>query len=284
MRLPSAALLVLCSFSVAVCQQPDQPAKDASTFCDTVGQNIQHPEALADACRFVVSLRRNLPNVVCDQTTKRYVRPTPGIFEEKPKDTVTAHVIYEDGRERYSDVTIDGVPQPKKLNELEGQYSVGEFGTDLIFTFTAENHPSYRFLRNDSLSHHHVFVYEAKVARENNHGWVLQSNGRSTYPEFLAELWIDQTSHQILRFDLTPVPDADFPVSNVQLRTEYQNLPLGDGTDFVLPIKSESSSCLWTTPKRHIAFCNYNLLAFKNCHKFRAKSRIVTDGEDPPKN
>jgi len=258
----------------------DSPTTSNDSFCDSIGKDIQHPEALTDACRFVLSLRNNLPNVICDQTTSRYVRPSPERFGEKLQDTVTAHVIYEDGRERYSDVRINGVVESKKLSEVEGQYSYGEFGTDLIFAFRAENHPVYRFLRKERFEHHHALVYEAKVSRENNNGWVIQANGHSTYPEFQAELWLDETSHQVLRFDLTPIPESDFPLSHVELLTQYESLALGDGTEFVLPVKSESTSCLWNGSKHRLAFCNYSILVFKDCHKFRAKSRILTD-QDP---
>jgi hypothetical protein len=246
-------------------------------FCASIGQNLEHPEALADACRFALSLKQRLPNVICDQTTYRYIRPSWEFYGRRMKDELTAHVIYEDGGERYSDRKINGKPESIEDSAFQGQYTRGEFGTDLIFAFKPENHAVYSFLRTESHAHHHVFVYESKVSRENNRGWVLGANGRNTYPEFLAEIWVDQSSHHMVRFLLKATPENDFPLSDVRLSTDYEDLPLGDGTKFVLPVESESNSCMWKVPGRRIAFCSDNVLHFKNCHKFGASSRIVTD-------
>lgn len=283
MRLVLAILLFALAASEAWCQQAT-PSAAPPSFCDQVGKSVEHPEALEDACRFVLSLRQRLPNVICDQTTSRYIRPPLGDVGKRLTDVVTAHVIYEDGHERYSDLKINGKPQTNPMSEVQGQYSRGEFGTDLIFAFQGENHAAYRFLRKDSLTHHHVFVYEAKILREDNHGWVLSTNDRTTYPEFDAEISVDQTTHDIVQFEVKATPGKDFPVSDVEVSTQYEDLPLGDGTHFVLPTLSVSGSCLWNDSRRRMAFCNENELEFTNCHKFGASSRIVTDGvSDAPK-
>jgi hypothetical protein len=198
--------------------------------------------------------------------------------DRQVRDELTAHVIYEDGRERYSDVKINGKPQDQNLSDLQGQYTKGEFGTDLVFAFSAESLPAYRFLRKASHDGHHVFVYESKILRENNHGWVLAANGERTYPEFVAQIAVDQQSHRIVRLEVSVTPEKTFPLSDVELSTHYENLPLGDGTRFVLPKASDSRSCLWGPSRRQRAFCSDNVLHFTNCHKFGAESRIVTDG------
>jgi hypothetical protein len=274
----SAGIALIAACSVAFAQTPVAPPPatgDQLSACDLI--DVPHPEALADACRFALSLHRQLPNVICDQSTYRYIRPGPLQYGEKLQDRVTAHVIYEEGRERYSDLRINGSPLTTKVNDLKGQFTIGEYGTDLIFAFNPDNHPSYRFVRNDRVHSHHAFVFEAEVSPQNNHSWGVQANQRKTYPRFVARLWLDQKTHQILRVNVLPIAEKQFPISDMSIRTDYRDLSLGDGTTFVLPTKSESSSCLWDDPRNHIIFCSSNTLEFKNCHKFRARSRIVTD-------
>lgn len=256
-------------------QESDQLADPSS--CDATVNGVEHADALADACRFALSLRQKLPNVICDQKTSRYNRPDGNLYREKLQDVITAEVIYEDGYERYSDVKVNGKAAAQDANNFVGQYTKGEFGSDLIFAFSPQNHPSYKFLRKDHVSGHKAFVFAAVVARENNHGWSIGANSRRTYPQFEAEIWLDQVSHELLREVIKPVPEPRFPVSNAKVRTDYQLLPLGDGSSFVLPVKSESESCLWDDEKRYIMFCSSNVLVFQNCHKFGVKSRIVTD-------
>jgi len=270
----SAAIILIALCPNDFAQDSVSSPDDKLAFCDQI--DVAHPEVLADACRFALSLRRQLPNVVCDQNTYRYLRPGILLSAEKLEDRLTAHVIYEDGHERYSDVRVNGKPL-ERLDTLQGQFTAGEYGTDLVFAFSPENHPFYKFLHKDRVHSHHAFVYEAEVAPENNHSWGMQANKHKTYPEFVARLWLDETSHQILRVELKPVPEKGFPMSDVQLRTDYEDLALGDGTSFVLPIKSQSGSCLWNDLKSKVIFCSSNTLEFKNCHKFRARSRIVTD-------
>jgi hypothetical protein len=109
-------------------------------------------------------------------------------------------------------------------------------------------------------------------------------NDQVSFPEVVADIWVDRVSHNIVRFDLKPIPSKDFPVSDAELQTEYEDLPLGDGTHFILPTESTSNSCFWNEAKHRIAFCDDNLLQFKNCHKFGTSSRILTDGvTDSPK-
>ena len=272
-------IALLASGAAAFGQELSLPQVDvAADYCESIRSGVQNPQPLVDACNFVLSLTEHLPNVICDQKTSRYVRPAPGIFDERLIDIVTAHVIYEDGVERYSDIKINGQPSPQSINHLAGQSTRGEFGTDLMFAFSSQNHPLYRYLREEKVSGRPSFVYEARIAHENNRSWTVHTATRLTYPEYVADIWVDQANHKILRLDLNLIPQLDFPLSDIEVHTDYRNLPLGDGTRFVLPVKSRSSSCLWDDLKRKIVSCTANVLVFNNCHKFGATSRILTDG------
>src|SRR6185369_12999985 len=241
--------------------------------------DVEHPDALRDVCNFARNLRSKLPNFVCNQTTCRYIHKGNTRFSKKPTDVVTAHVIFEDAREHYTDIKLNGKPQAMKMDELDGQHTEGEYGSDLIFAFSPAGQPSYKFLREETVASRLAFVYQVRVSGETNDGWTLNANGIQTNPEFLAEISVDQHSHQLLRFFLTPKPYSGFPLQDVSLLTEYERLSLGDGTEFVLPIRSQASSCLRPSFFQKEVLCHRNVLEFKDCHKFRAKSRVLTDQE-----
>lgn len=265
-----ALLIPLTAFA-----QDRKQSSDPADPCDAMVAGVEHGDALADACRFALSLRHKLPNVICDQKTSRY-RRGPN-YPQRLEDVVTAHVIYEDGMERYSDVKVDGEIASEEDAKVFGEYTTGEFGSDLVFAFWPANHASYTFVRKDRIGSHKVLVYAAKVTHENNHGWKMDSGNQQSYPEFNATIWLDRDTHQVVRLDVVPVPEKEFPIFNPYIRTEYKLMSLGDGTSFVLPVQSQSGSCLWNNDRRHLAFCNVNVLSFNNCHKFSAKSHIITD-------
>jgi hypothetical protein len=57
--------------------------------------------------------------------------------------------------------------------------------------------------------------------------------------------------------------------------TEYGDVPLMDGTTFLLPLRSSLKSC--TDDNRGLRVtCARNNLEYTNCHKFRAKTKILT--------
>jgi hypothetical protein len=63
-----------------------------------------------------------------------------------------------------------------------------------------------------------------------------------------------------------------FPITRVTTTIDYADVALGDGSDFVLPAKSEVETC--SVDERNE--CAHNIVVFANWHKFGAKSRIVS--------
>ena len=45
----------------------------------------------------------------------------------------------------------------------------------------------------------------------------------------------------------------------------------GDGTAFVLPVRSETTLCLTADPDQ----CLHNMIEYKNCHKFGVEARVI---------
>ena len=83
-----------------------------------------------------------LPSFVCQQFTTRYVSEShPASW--KAQDVVSAEVVYEDGKERYDKVAINGKPAKQKIEET-GAWSTGEFGTVLADLFSPATAAQFR--------------------------------------------------------------------------------------------------------------------------------------------
>ncbi len=86
----------------------------------------------------------HLPNYVCQESITRFTAASfRGTWIER--DLVTVDLTYEDGRERYRNVTINGSPTRKPIEELPGNWSVGEFASDLAGVFPLVTDAEFRF-------------------------------------------------------------------------------------------------------------------------------------------
>jgi hypothetical protein len=106
-------------------------------------------------------------------------------------------------------------------------------------------------------------------------------NGNNSWPGYRGKLWVDKANGQVRR--LTRVAskengDIDAWVPYVKVATEinYGEVDIAGLGKFLLPVRSEMVSC-----ERGMPACNHNVLTFKNCCKFAAKSRILTDSPQP---
>ena len=91
-----------------------------------------------------------LPAYVCQEMMTRYqseARPCAG----SALDVVTMNVVYENGKEDYRDITVNGKPK-KSLEETGGAWSTGEFGTVLIDLFSPATAADFKLHARDARS------------------------------------------------------------------------------------------------------------------------------------
>lgn len=228
-----------------------------------------HGDALESACGFVLSLRQKLPNIICDQTTTRYYAVTG---KRVRHDKITSHVRYENGRESYTDIKGSDGKFAEQMSDLEGSWSEGEFGSCLRGVIQPESKPRFTFEKRAKLRGKQALVFKFEVLRNNNATWYLQwQRSYKAWPGIKGELWIEEANFLLMRLDMRATDlDKSFPLDSASYLIDYANMRLGDDTEFVLPTGSMMKMC-----ESHRPLCEVNELEFQNCHKFRAKSRIL---------
>ena len=89
-------------------------------------------------------------------------------------------------------------------------------------------------------------------------------------PPYGGELWVDQKNGDLLRFQSTAeeIPPT-FPMQSADLLTDYDDVSFGDGTAFVLPVTATVAT------RFRDEEATRNVVQFRNCQKFRAKTHIV---------
>src|SRR5579862_1823589 len=276
-------LLLTC---VAFCQDPAvvqlakvnpapgfdaAPSQDEITFtadpCVWLPTDIPHAEAVSGICHFAVNLSRTMPNFTCDEAASRYRGKN-----KVPFDLVTATVRYEDGNESYSDIKVNGQPKPEALTQGVGLWATGGFGSNLRSIFDLKNHAFFEFSREDKWEEHAAWVFTYTIVKQNDPLWRLNSGFDMFAPPYRGELWVDQKTGGLLRFGsvATYLP-KDFPMAAAELQIDYANVAFSDGSSFILP-----ADYTVTTSFRGKE-ATRNLVQFRSCHKFRAKTRMLLD-------
>jgi VWFA-related protein len=241
---------------------------DAREYCTWLPSDIAHSDTLREACEYAITLTRKMPNFICGQSTARYAGDS-----RAPHDLITASVRYEDGHEDYSDVRVNGRKFTGKSDETLGLRSTGEFVGDLQAVFNLSNHALFQYSSENKLGDHAAWVFTYRIVEQKDPLWVLQARDQIIAPAYSGELWIDQKDGAVLRFrsvakDMPPA----FPMKDVALQIDYQEVVFADGTTFVLPVDSTLTNTIAGEETSR------NVVQFRDCHKFRATARIVLKG------
>jgi hypothetical protein len=251
-----------------------KPASDGPVDF-TIGSDApaakQHTNAydqLIDRTReWAMSFTSGLPNFLCQQSTTRYVEQSRSEGFQ-PVDVVTAKVLYEDGREKYSEITVGGKRTNKSMMEIGGTTSTGEFASVLSGLFQEGVRAEFKFYQSTTVAREPAAIYDFKVPLHNSN-WTIQVGGQTLLPAYSGSVWIDKASAQVRRIEMQAdnIP-KDFPDDTVASAVDYEEVPLGT-SKFLLPVHAENLSC-----QRGSTICTKNTIDFRNYHKYSGESTI----------
>ncbi len=223
-----------------------------------------------------------LPDYVCQEVISRFA-PVPssdavlvpgtaatvGSGRMRRTDVVTADVVYERGKEDYRNVTVNGAPTTKLLEEVDGAWSKGEFGTGLIDLFNPATAARFHFEKTERMGGTDTRRYTFEVTQENSH-WEISADSRKSVPAYKGTVWIEPAGGRVLRIDKTTagLPDR-FPMDTVRSKVEYGYVRLGDSKPYLLPVRAEVQACQLSRRT-----CYQNVIQFRNYRKFESESQI----------
>jgi hypothetical protein len=186
---------------------------------------------------------------------------------------ISAEIIYEGGQETYRNLKINDRPTDKKMTELSGSWSTGEFATTLNDLFHPATAARFRPAGASVPPEPAGQVYDFDVAQERSH-WHVQIGEQSTIPAYHGSVWIDPATSRVLRVEIQArnLPSS-FAMDAVESAVDYAWVRIG--TDSVLlPSHAESLGC-----QRGSKSCSRNIIDFRSYRKYTADSKIIFDGE-----
>ncbi|MDQ6700008.1 MAG: DUF5666 domain-containing protein [Acidobacteriota bacterium] len=224
------------------------------------------------AMKVAESFSETLPNYVCQQFTTRYIRGGGGERGWRALDVVSANVVYENNKESYRNIMINGKPAKKAMEELPGSWSTGEFGTTLRSLLSPRTAADFRFRKESTVAGLNTRVYDYKVERLRS-DWRIQLGSQAIIPGYSGRVWIDTKNARVLRIEMQAdnIPE-EFPLDKVEAANDYGFVKLGGVAEYLLPTHAENLSC-----QRGSDVCSRNSIDFRNYHKYSGEATIVFD-------
>jgi hypothetical protein len=235
--------------------------------CGWLPGTLAHREVLHTACEFALSLQQKMPNFICDQETSRYMGG-----DRVPRDSISALLKYEDGKESFSEIKVNGRPVGENDVHSAGLWSTGEFGGDLRAIFDSENKAVFEYSGENEIGQHAAWVFHYRIAKQSDPLWVLRARDGILAPPYSGEVWLDQASGEVLRFrSVAENIPLSFAMRAAEVTINYAGENFADGKQFILPTDATIATAYrGEDPTR-------NLVQFLGCHKFGAKVRMVID-------
>jgi len=239
-------------------------------LCAWLPSGIPHGEALPGVCEYVRTLPQKMPNFICHQEASRYRGKSAA-----PNDLITAAVRYEDGNETYSEIKVNGKAALIADAQAGGLWTTGEFGSNnLRSIFDPRNQPVFEFVQESTLGEHAVWVFTYQIAKQNEALWRLRADDQVVAPPYRGELWIDAKTGDVLRFtSIVKELPANLSMERAELQIDYESVAFADGSSFLLPTSFGASSGF------RGGATTRNVVRFTDCHKFRARARLVLDAK-----
>ncbi|HLY16238.1 MAG TPA: hypothetical protein VKR61_03395 [Bryobacteraceae bacterium] len=235
-----------------------------------VNGSLRPEEVIIEKAREAAgSFLETLPNYVCQELMTRYQSQSNNSWQ--PMDVVSMALVYENGQESYRNLSINGKPTKKKMEDLSGAWSTGEFGTVLADIFSPATAADFEFRKESRSAGRAAMVYDFSVEREHSH-WRVMVASQLISPPYKGSVWIDKETNRVLRIEMQAIhiPDA-FPTDKVEMATDYEFVRFGE-RQFLVPVHAETLGC-----QRDSGSCSRNAIDFRNYHKYSGEASITFD-------
>jgi hypothetical protein len=262
--------------SVPASDSGSTPRPDASPEESTgvllAGENSADP-LIVRARHVARQFTDTLPNYVCTQIVTRYESTTRPV-DWRARDVITLELTYNEGKESYSGMRINGKKVSKDITQMDGTWSTGEFATTLLDIFSTPTQAHFTPRGSSLINGARAQRYDFTVEQPHSH-WMINTESQSMRPAYQGTLWISPENGRVLRIEKQArnLPGS-FPLDAIEMAVDYDNVRLA-GASFLLPSRAEVLSC-----ERGTVNCVRNTIDFRNYRKFESESVVTYEAGD----
>lgn len=213
----------------------------------------------------------DLPNFICTQTTRRYFDAS-GTGSLRLRDTIEAELSFNQKKESYSQVRVNGRAVSRRFESLGGTLSVGEFGSILRALLVPEVPAVFGMDREELLRGRSTKVVAFSVPQASSQWTLSFKNTHSLRIAYHGWLWVDPETHYVLKI----VQQADnlppgFPIAFSQTTTEFEVTAIRgiEGQSYLLPQRAEV--IIQEAQPRSLS---RNVIEFRDFRRFTAEVKL----------
>jgi hypothetical protein len=220
----------------------------------------------AEAATSALGYSAHLPNFRCSQDTRRLTAPVKSPEELREGDAFKEELTYEDGKESYRTLEVNGLKSDKTRGQLKGVHSRGEFGTMLKALFSPEVAAAYTWSGQAMVGGAMCEVFDVAVPPEKSN-FVLYFNTRQEVAGYTGRVFIEDETGLVRRLVIlgNKLP-KDFGFQSPTFSLEYGMVKVGV-QDYLLPLRS-------VLQVRQGRIMVRNETVFQQYRKFEASSEI----------
>jgi hypothetical protein len=181
----------------------------------------------------VLGYTETLKNFVCTETIRRS-QLQKGSQKWKALDTLAVDVGFSDKGERYKLLTINGKPTKKKLSEVGGAISDGDFGSILLWIFQPESQTKFQAERSSELGGRPMRVFSYRIEQAHSKFEVNQ-----TVTAFGGLIFLDLETGRVTRLTAAAsgLP-ANWAITSFTQEEDFGFAEMS-GQKFWLPVRAQ---------------------------------------------
>jgi hypothetical protein len=174
--------------------------------------------------------------------------------------------VYEDGKERYRTIEINGVKADNAPAGNQGIHSRNEFGSMLRGLFDPDVAASYKWAGRAMAMGVLCQVFDVEVSKAKSN-FALHYGGRRELAGYSGRVFIDEETGMVRRLTIQGVGlPKEFGLQSPALSLDYGMVKIGKD-DYLLPLRS-------MLQLRHAKAFVRNESVFRGYRKFEAESEI----------
>jgi hypothetical protein len=252
-------------------------ARDANSQ-ETPLVNAPPPPSPSEAVSVIEAVRNgavqytaNLPNFICAETIRRQEQPRNS-RSWKALDTLVLEVTFSQGDDVPKLISINGKSTSKKLNEVGGFTSAGDFGRTLHMIFNPKSEAKFMWERWTELRGRPTQVFSYSIDKIHSEYHMTFKTGSKKGDDVFAWhglVYVDRDTQRVMR--LTHVIEglpSDWPMSASSGDLDYDFMEI-EGKQILLPVRA-TAELSWREGPQH----RRNLMEFTNYHQFSTETTI----------
>ncbi len=225
------------------------------------------PLILARVRSNALTYSAQLPDFICKQTTRLFVRTIAPTVGWKITGSFAAELSFYDRKEHYEILTVNREPAPggTTMEDLGGGLSIGEFGSALRGLFEHRTQAEFRFIGPKRINRRETLCIAFEVSQERSRRFITL-NDSTIITAYRGRCWVNPHTYEVVRLEKKAVDiPREFPVTQFDMSVDYAPATIS-GASYWLPREAE----IWISRRPPG-------VSLKNT-RIRTKSKIRFDG------